>query len=189
MHAMIGLKRGTVKVVDYDPGWVLLALEGCRAVRNACDELLVDVQHVGSTAVPGMPAKPILDIAAALVRIDSMPEIVARLTRIGYIYRSDDGDAGGHLFVLASSPDVRTVHLHVVEHGSSQWRDYLRFRDLLRDRPAIRNKYAELKRDMANSCRDDREAYTASKAGFIREVLHNNKDSADHSGNRGIQPE
>ena len=80
-------------------------------MRNACGELLVDVQHVGSTAVPELPAKPILDIAAALATIDSMPEIVRRLTRIGYLDRGDQGDAGGHVLVLESSPDIRTVHL------------------------------------------------------------------------------
>ena len=108
--AMIGLKRNTVKVVDYDPDWAMPALEGCRVVRNACGELLVEVQHVGSTAVPELPAKPILDIAAALATIDSMPEIVRRLTRIGYLDRGDQGDAGGHVLVLESSPDIRTVH-------------------------------------------------------------------------------
>ena len=183
---MIGLKRNTVKVVDYDPDWAMLALEGCRVVRNACGELLVDVQHVGSTAVPGLPAKPILDIAAALATIDSTPEIVRRLTRIGYLDRGDQGDAGGHVLVLESSPDIRTVHLHVVEHGSSQWREYLHFRDLLRQRPAIRKKYADLKRDLASICRDDREAYTTSKADFIREVLDNSGNWTDASGNDGL---
>ncbi|MDE3161022.1 MAG: GrpB family protein [Acidobacteriota bacterium] len=92
---MIGLKRNTVKVVDYDPDWAMLALEYCRVVRNACGELLVDVQHVGSTAVPELPPKPILEIAAALATIDSTPEIVRRLTCIGYFDRGDQGDAGG----------------------------------------------------------------------------------------------
>ena len=100
---MIGLKRNTVKVVDYDPDWAMLALEYCRVVRNACGELLVDVQHVGSTAVPELPPKPILEIAAALATIDSTPEIVRRLTCIGHFDRGDQGDAG-HLL-------IRTVHL------------------------------------------------------------------------------
>jgi GrpB-like predicted nucleotidyltransferase (UPF0157 family) len=69
---MIGLKRHTVEVVDHDPGWAMLAFEACQAVRSACGALLVDVQHVGSTAVPDLPAKPVLDIAAAVVhRLES----------------------------------------------------------------------------------------------------------------------
>lgn len=182
---MIGLKRHTVKVVDYDPDWAMLALDACRSVRNACGELLVDVQHVGSTAVPDLPAKPILDIAAAVETFDSMPELVRRLAEIGYRYRRDHGSAGGHLFVVDSPPDIRTIHLHVVEHSGSQWRDYLRFRDLLRHRPAIRKRYAELKRDLASICRDDRESYTSSKADFIREVLRNNGNWTDDSSSLG----
>ena len=116
---MIGLKRHTIKVVEHDPDWATLAFEACQAVRDACGELLVDVQHVGSTTVPELPAKPILDIAAAVVTFDSMPELVRRLAAIGYLYRRDDGDVGGHLFVVDSSPDIRTIHLHVVEHSGS----------------------------------------------------------------------
>src|SRR5437867_3405493 len=104
---MIGLKRHTVEVVDHDPSWAMLALEACQAVRSACGELLADLQHVGSTAVRDLPAKPVLDIAAAVVTFDSMSEIVRRLTRLGYLYRGDQGDAGGHLFVAESSPDIR----------------------------------------------------------------------------------
>jgi GrpB-like predicted nucleotidyltransferase (UPF0157 family) len=168
---MIGLRRHTLLLVDHDPEWETLAAEACEAVRKGGGELLVDVQHVGSTAVPGLPAKPILDIAAAVATFDAMPELMRRLTDAGYRYRRDAGDAGGHLFVVESSPDIRTIHLHVVEHGGSQWRDYLRFRDVLRHRPAIRKRYAELKRDLARTCGDSRELYTASKADFIREVL------------------
>jgi GrpB-like predicted nucleotidyltransferase (UPF0157 family) len=177
---MIGLKRHTVKVVEHEPDWATLAVEACQAVRNACGELVVDVQHVGSTAVPDLPAKPILDIAAAVVTFDATPELIRRLAEIGYRYRRDHGDAGGHLFVVDSSPGLRTIHLHVVEHSGSQWRDYLRFRDLLRHRPAIRKRYAELKRDLAITCRDDREFYTASKADFVRKVLDNNANWTDN---------
>ena len=178
---MIGLKRNTLQVVDHCPEWAALGVEACRAVRKACGELLVDVQHVGSTAVPGLPAKPILDIAAAVRTLDSMPQLEGRLAAIGYRYRRDQGDAGGHLFVLDSSPDIRRIHLHVVEHSGSQWRDYLRFRDLLRHQPAIRKRYAELKRDLARIYRDDRESYTASKAHFIREVLDKDVHAAGDS--------
>jgi GrpB-like predicted nucleotidyltransferase (UPF0157 family) len=108
---MIGLKRHTVEVVDHDPTWAMLGVQACQAVRSACGELLVDLQHVGSTAVPDLPAKPILDIAAGVATFEAMPEIVRRLTRIGYLYRGDHGDAGGHLFVVESSPKIRTIHI------------------------------------------------------------------------------
>jgi GrpB-like predicted nucleotidyltransferase (UPF0157 family) len=177
---MIGLTRHTVKIVDHDPNWGMLAVAACQAVRSACGKLLVDLQHVGSTAVPDLPAKPVLYIAATVVTFDSIPEIVLRLTRLGYIYRGDK--AGGHLFVAESAPDIRTAHLHVDEHGSGQWRDYLRFRDLLRRSPAIRKRYVELKMVLASNCRNDSKSYTASKADFIREVLDNDVNCKDASG-------
>jgi GrpB-like predicted nucleotidyltransferase (UPF0157 family) len=116
---MIGLKRSAVELFDHDTGWAILAIKACDAVRNACCEFIVDVQHVGSTAVPGLPAKPILDIAAGVTTFDSLPEISRRLTRSGYLYRGDHGDAGGHLFVVESAPDIRTIHLHVVQHSAN----------------------------------------------------------------------
>jgi GrpB-like predicted nucleotidyltransferase (UPF0157 family) len=175
---MIGLKRHTVKVVDHDPEWFGLGVEACQAVRKACHELLADVQHVGSTAVPDLPAKPTLDIAAAVVTFDSMPQLVHRLAGIGYRYKGDHRDAGGHYFVMDSSKDVRTNHLHLVEHDGNQWRDYLRFRDLLRHQPAIRRRYAELKRGLVSTCGNDRGLYTSSKADFMRQVLDRDLISA-----------
>ena len=168
---MIGLKRHTVQVVEHHPSWAALAADACQEARRVCGNRLADLQHVGSTSVPDLPAKPILDIAAAVATLDAIPELVQRLTGIGYIYRGNGGDEGGHLFVRESSPDVRTIHLHVVEHNGTQWRNYLLFRDLLRQNPGIRKQYAELKQELGNRFRDDRKSYTASKHDFIRGIL------------------
>lgn len=170
-ETMIGLRRFTVQVVEHDPRWSALAADECREAILVCGNLLVDVQHVGSTSVPDLPAKPILDIAAGAASPDAIPELVQRLIGIGYIYRGDGGDEGGHLFVMESSPDVRKIHLHVVEHNGTQWCNYLRFRDLLRRNPDIRNRYAELKRELEKRFRNDRESYTAFKNDFIRGIL------------------
>ena len=170
-HGMLGLTRHSVRVVEHDPDWALLAAEACRDVRIACGGLLLDLQHVGSTAVPGLPAKPVLDLVAAVRTLESVSELVPRLAAIGYLYRGDRGDRGGHLFVAESAPDVRTIHLHVVELGGSQWRNYVLFRDLLRRSPATRRRYAELKRELGARFSDDAESYTAAKADFIRGAL------------------
>jgi GrpB-like predicted nucleotidyltransferase (UPF0157 family) len=169
---MIGLKRDTVILVDHDPDWDTLAAERCKAIRDACAEFVVDVQHIGSTAVPELPAKPILDIVAGVLSLDSIPVLIRCLADIGYTYRTNHGDAGGHLFVLDSSPGIRAIHLHVVEHRDSQWRNYIAFRDLLRDQPGIREHYAELKRELAKLYPTDRETYAAGKTDFIRNALN-----------------
>lgn len=168
---MIGLKRHTVRVVDHDGSWAELAGGACQSVRQASGDLIADIQHVGSTAVTGLPAKPILDLAAGVVSLDVIPELIKRLTALGYIYRGDGGTDGGHLFVWESEPDVRTIHLHVVSLDDVQWRDYVRFRDLLRQDGNLRNRYAELKRKLAVSFSGSRKSYTDAKHDFIRGVL------------------
>ena len=80
---MIGLRRHTVRLVEHDSAWAALFEDEARRVRDAAGDLVVDVQHVGSTAVPGLPAKPILDLAIAASGSDSIPELVRRLVAIG----------------------------------------------------------------------------------------------------------
>lgn len=168
---MIGLNRHTVRVVEHNRGWPGVAAKACRQVRETGGVLLCDVQHVGSTAVVGLPAKPILDLAAAVTTFDVIPELIEKLTALGYIYRGDGEESGGHLFVWESEPNVRTVHLHVVTLDDVQWTNYLRFRDLLREDAGIRERYAELKQELSKRFPDDRRSYTDSKHAFIRRVL------------------
>jgi len=168
---MIGLQRHIVQLVAHHPGWAALAATACREIQRLAGDLIADLQHVGSTAVTDLPAKPILDIAAAVQTLETIPELIKRLPTMGYIYRGDGGADGGHLFVQESSPDVRTIHLHVVDIHDTQWRNYLLFRDLLRREPDIRQRYAALKQDLSHRFRDDRKSYTDAKHDFIRGVL------------------
>jgi GrpB-like predicted nucleotidyltransferase (UPF0157 family) len=168
---MIGLKRHIVRVVDHDPSWSALFAKERESLHRTLGGLVADIQHVGSTAVPGLPAKPILDIALAVRVLDLVPDIVEQLTRIGYIYRGDGGDDGGHLFIRESEPDIRTVHLHVVEQSTTQWKNYLLFREILRDDTNVRKRYTDIKKDLAKQFCNDRKAYTAAKDEFIQGVL------------------
>lgn len=117
---MMGLKRGTVQVVDHDPGWSAVFASERDTLQRSLAGLAMDIQHVGSTAVPALPAKPILDIAIAIQAVAVIPAIVERLTEIGYLYRGDAGDDGGHLFVRELEPEIRSVHVHVVEINDRQ---------------------------------------------------------------------
>jgi GrpB-like predicted nucleotidyltransferase (UPF0157 family) len=169
---MTGLKRHTVQVVDYDPDWAVLFEAEAQAVRRAAGGLSLKIEHVGSTAVPGLTAKPVVDIAVAIQTRDVIPALARHLAAIGYIDRGDAGAAdGGHLFVKDSELDVRIVHLHVVEETDIQWQNYIEFRDILRANNAIRKRYAELKTQLATRFPDDRKSYTDGKRDFIGEVL------------------
>jgi GrpB-like predicted nucleotidyltransferase (UPF0157 family)/predicted acetyltransferase len=168
---MIGLERHTVRVVEYTPDWVDLGIEACRQVREAGGKFIADVQHVGSTAVTDLPAKPILDLAAAAASLDMIPELIEKLTALGYTYRGDGANSGGHLFVWESKPDVRTIHLHVVTTDDVQWKNYIWFRDILRQDSSLRERYAKLKKELGKKFPNDRKSYTDSKDDFIRGVL------------------
>jgi GrpB-like predicted nucleotidyltransferase (UPF0157 family) len=168
---MIGLRRHTVRVVEHDPEWASLFEEEAATICRAGGPLVLDVQHVGSTAVPGLPAKPILDIAVAVRSSGDIPELVRRLTAVGYIDRGDGGRDGGYLLVRDSEPEVRTAHVHIVECADPQWHRYVVFRDTLRRDDEIRQQYGEMKKRLAAAYPTDRERYTASKNEFIRRVL------------------
>jgi len=168
---VIGLKRGTVRVVEHDPGWSALFASERDTLQHRLADLVTDIQHVGSTAVPDLPAKPILDIALAIPALDLIPVIAEKLTEICYIYHGDTGEDGGHLFIKESEVDTRTVHLHVVEISDRQWVNYLAFRQALREDESLRSRYAEIKLDLARQYANDRESYTSAKDEFIRGVL------------------
>ena len=167
----IGLKRGTVRIADYAPRWADLFEQEAERLLQSVAHLVVDIQHVGSTAVTGLCAKPIIDIAIAIESKEVIPSLVRRLTRLGYIDRGDAGDDGGYLLVLERAPEVRAAHIHIVEATDVQWRDYIGFRDLLRRNEDTREEYGRLKRNLAREYEADRRSYTAGKHGFIRALL------------------
>jgi GrpB-like predicted nucleotidyltransferase (UPF0157 family) len=168
---MLGLPRHTVQIVPYQPAWAIQGAEACERLRAHAGPCLADVQHVGSTAVPGLAAKPILDIALALHHSDVLPSLQARLHDLGYLYRGDHGEGGGHLWVMAPEPHLRSQHVHGVLAGSRQWHQYLQFRDALRAHAPLRQRYAQLKHRLAQQFADDRPAYTAGKAQWIEALL------------------
>ena len=174
---MIGLKRHTVQVVSHDPTWGKLASDACEKIGRLCRDLNIKTEHVGSTSVPGLSAKPILDIAIGMLSLDSISELIGRLTDVGYIYRGEGEGGVGHLFVWESKPNFRTIHVHAVEYGTAHWKEYVDFRDLLRQNAHLRQQYDDVKVQNATKFQNDRKAYTDSKHEFIRSVLREHADS------------
>lgn len=168
---MLGLKRDAVQVVAYCTEWCTLFEQERRVLNQHIGHLVLDIQHVGSTAVPGLDAKPIIDIAAAVDSSVEISQIRPLLCALGYLDRGDGGINGEYLFVKESAPDVRTHHLHIVPASSPLWSNYLRFRDVLRTDPMLRSKYVALKKASQERFSQDRKAYTASKHAFIQDLL------------------
>lgn len=168
---MLGLRRYTVRLVPHDPRWMRIAEDACAEIRRACANAILDVQHVGSTAVMGMSAKPIIDLVLGLEDIGSFESIRRPLSDIEYIYRGTGNGGVGHLLVRESEPEIRTVHVHVVPRGSTYWKEYVCFRDLLLQDECLRQEYEKLKQENAAAFRTDRDGYTAAKAEFVRGIL------------------
>ena len=162
----LGLSPDRVELVPHASAWSAAFEREAAAVRAALGALALDVQHVGSTAVPGMLAKPILDIAVALARASDGESCVRPLTALGYDYRGDFGLEGGHLFVKGDG-GISTHHLHAVDLGGPQWVGYLALRDHLRASAEARRVYVARKRELAALHPRDREAYTRGKTGVV----------------------
>src|SRR5262249_39035074 len=134
---------------------------------------VIDIAHFGSTAVPGLPAKPIIDIAIAVRSLaTARTEAVAPLERIDYAYWADNPKRDRLFFVKGLPPHApqRTHHVHITEPDGEVWAQ-LRFRDYLRADHDAAARYAALKRELAAQHRADREAYTEAKASFITEIM------------------
>ena len=168
---MIGLKKGTVQVVPHQAGWCDLFEQERNVIYERIGRHVLDIQHVGSTAVPGLDAKPIIDIAVAVASTAAIPRCREPLCGMGYIDRGDSGTDGGYLFVKESAPDVRTHYVHMVAMDDPQWHNYLLFRDLLRADDVLRSRYGKLKKTLQEQFAQDRNGYTLAKDHFIRGVL------------------
>jgi GrpB-like predicted nucleotidyltransferase (UPF0157 family) len=168
----LGLPTGRSRLAPSDPGWPgafrRLAVELRAATLG---DLAVAVEHVGSTAVPGLAATPILDVVVGLAPGTDPDRVITALAPLGAQFRGDTGGEGGLLLVIEDQPARRVAHLHLVGHGDLQWRRYLALRDRLRADPTARTAYAQLKGRVAVRFSGDRRAYTAAKAAFIGHLL------------------
>jgi len=160
-----------VDVVAYDPLWPAEFERESRHIAKALASWLVGpVVHIGSTAVPGLSAKPVIDIMAPVESLPASRPAIVAAQRLGYLYFRYKADLM-HWF-CKPSPSVRTHHLHLVPSSSPLWQERLAFRDALRVNPKLRVEYQTLKLELASQHRQDREAYTEAKSPFIAKVLH-----------------
>jgi GrpB-like predicted nucleotidyltransferase (UPF0157 family) len=159
-----------IVIESYDPFWPM-KFEAERALLEPvlAPWLIGPIVHVGSTSVPGLAAKPVIDIMAAVRDLQSSASTIELLRPLSYCYFPYKADVM-HWFCKPGELE-RTHHLHLVPMGSQLWRDRLAFRDRLRSDATLRNSYASLKFALASTYREDREAYTAAKSEFILSAL------------------
>jgi GrpB-like predicted nucleotidyltransferase (UPF0157 family) len=161
-----------IALVDHDPSWHDRFL----AQRAVLSHLLrpwlaAPPQHIGSTAVPGLRAKPIVDIIAPVSSLTAAQEAVPVLERDGWLFWPDDPNRAYRLWFLRPTPAARTHHLQIMQHDHPELHKLLLFRDALRDDHALRQAYVALKDRLAKQHHMDRNAYTDAKSDFVRSVL------------------
>lgn len=133
---------------------------------------LLAVEHFGSTAIPGMPAKPIVDILAGVESMEVADSLLEAILACGYTTsREFNATLPDRRWFMRSAAGRRTHHLHVVVLGGKEWTERLRFRDILRSDEGLAQQYAKLKSALASRHRSDREAYTDAKSEFVRSVI------------------
>ena len=159
-----------VEIVPYDTSWPQRFLDEKLLLEEALAPWLIgDIEHIGSTAIPNLAAKPIIDIMAPVQSLESSHPAIETVQRLGDCYAPYKIEVM-HWF-CKPNPAYRTHHLHLIPLDSQLWRQRLRFRDTLRNDPALAHEYAVLKHSLAAKFKNDREAYTDNKTEFISKVL------------------
>jgi len=163
-----------IEIVPYDPRWPTLFEEEATHLRAALNpDLILGLEHFGSTAIPGLAAKPIIDILIAVRSLAEARETaVAPLEDLGYLYWDENPKTDRMFFVKGLPPyaERRTHHVHMTEVSGEMWQR-LQFRDYLRSHTDEAARYEALKCDLATKHRDDREAYTDAKAAYVAAVM------------------
>lgn len=168
---ILGMKRGTVYLVEHRTEWETAAAEAIRILRNILGADAAEIQHIGSTSVRTIPAKPIIDIAVGVRDYDAVLGKKELLEQAQIIFRIDERPEQ-LLFVMGDfENDTRTHHIHVVLYGSKEWNDYIRFKDYLNTHDGAAKRYAALKAELARKYPNNREAYTQGKSRLIAELL------------------
>jgi GrpB-like predicted nucleotidyltransferase (UPF0157 family) len=164
---------GTIQVLDYDPAWAAMFEQERARVQDALGPIVVTVEHVGSTAVPGLAAKPIIDL---LVGVRSLPEArdycVEPLEALRYRYMADyESWLPDEMLFRKGIPGPWTHHAHLMEPSCSRWEEFTLIRDYLRRHQEMASAYADLKRALALVFEDDIAGYRNAKAPFIEAVI------------------
>jgi GrpB-like predicted nucleotidyltransferase (UPF0157 family) len=171
-----------IVIADYDPHWPELFELLRSRIAPALGPLATAIEHVGSTAIPGLAAKPIIDIDVLLRSATDLPEAITRLATLGYLHRGDLGVPGREAF--RPPPDDVPHHLYVCVPESLEYARHVTFRDHLRTHRETSQAYERLKRTLAERYRNDREAYNQAKTEFVEGVLRH-ATRTEHSAPAG----
>lgn len=161
-----------IKVIPYKTKWANQYKEEGKNIIGVFNREIVQIHHIGSTAIKGMFAKPIIDILAVVRNINNIDKFNDRMTQIGYRPMGEFGIKGRRFFIKGDD-ELRTHHLHVFQLGNREIKKHLSFRAYLIANPDIAKQYSDLKRKLAKSYPHDINKYMDGKDGFIRKIIFN----------------
>lgn len=174
---VIGLQRKKVELLPYNPAWQKLYQKEAKLLYSAIGKYILDIQHVGSTSIPGAKAKPIIDIAIGVINLKNAEKCINALTQLGYEYKYNAGIKGQRFFAKGSESS-RTHYIHITKLNSRMWKDCVLFRDYLRKHKEAIKEYNELKENLAKKYKNDRYTYTAQKDSFIKSTIKKSQPPA-----------
>lgn len=167
-QGVLGLENNVVRLSEYSSLWPDLYREEKARVNAAVGGLFIDLQHIGSTAIPGIKAKPFLDMLAGVAQLENALLCKASLESINYDYIAGADIASDYVF---GKGIPRTHYLHVVEYGGAKWINHLCFRDRLRNDPDLAQAYEKLKEELSRKFSNSHAKYHDAKSKFINEVI------------------
>lgn len=159
----------TIQLVEHDPRWSGDFEHEATRIRRALGDSLIELHHIGSTSIPGIVAKPVIDMLGVARSLHELDEQAAQLVALGYQALGEFGIPGRRYFRKDDADGTRTHQLHTFAVGAAEVHRHLSFRDFLREHPADAQAYASLKRTLARDAADMR-AYSDGKSDFIREI-------------------
>ena len=170
LWSTLGTYGAHIEIVEYRAGWPRIFELERAAILEMCSPWVIDVHHVGSTAVPGLPSKPILDILPVVGSATAAESAIEPMKTLGYLYRGENGITGRSYFdKVVDGRNV--VHNHMFPEDHPDVSEMVGFRDYLRMHEEAALEYARLKQELASGYRNDRAAYTDSKEDFISRIV------------------
>lgn len=169
----LGLNRGTVQLEPRAERWDGLVVQTLKILKSILDNDAIDIQHIGSTAIPAIKAKPIIDIVVGVNDFDKVMLHNEQLRQVGIFYRGSDVERQ-LLYVMGDMEnDTRTHHIHIVKWNGTEWKNYIHFRDYLNDNENMALQYQKVKEELESKYADNRVAYTHGKQDMIDIILDN----------------
>ena len=165
----MGLKVGTVKLEKYNPNWKKVFKEEKGTLSKILGDVAIEIEHIGSTSIEGLSAKPIIDIAVAINNLKDFEKIRSLFENEPYSIKKDSNC--DEILVRKGTEENRTHFIHIMELNSKRYKDTILFRDYLRNHKNVLKEYEKLKKELASKYANNRKLYTSSKNDFIQEVI------------------